>query len=85
MDKLMGEIPGKNNYAGNLRDEGFESMALNLDGTPKDVSRYHRFVKILFPENLDVSRGEAEGTLGSRGPVILQGPLEPRVCAHKMV
>jgi len=62
----MGEIPGKNNYAGNLRDEGFESMALNLDGTPKDVSRYHRWYRLSGKDAMGVTtahRGFADSSM----------------------
>ena len=51
LDKIMGEIPGKDNYAGKLYDEGLDGNdpAYNVETptlTKKDVSRYHRFFKV---------------------------------------
>lgn len=47
LDVLMEEIPGKNNYVGELFDGGFDAEVMNMDGkTKKDVSRYHRWFKL---------------------------------------
>jgi len=45
LDKLMEEIPGKDNYQGNLADEGLDAAVKNEDLTTKDVSKYHRWYK----------------------------------------
>ena len=47
LDKLMAEIPGKNNYAGHVYDKTIDGdVILGLDGKPRDVSRYHRGFKV---------------------------------------
>jgi len=45
LDDLMEEIPGKNNYQGQLYDEGLDVEVLSQDMLKKDVSRYHRWYK----------------------------------------
>ena len=50
LDELMSEIPGKDNYQGNLTDEAFDIVAHTLD--PKksgklNVAYYHRWFKVL--------------------------------------
>lgn len=57
LDKLMEEIPGKNNYAGKLYDAGFDSEILNYDGkSKKDVSRYHRWFKLSGKDAMGLSK-----------------------------
>jgi len=47
LDKIMEEVPGKDNYQGKLFDEGFDSAVMDVDGLKKkDVSRYHRWFKL---------------------------------------
>jgi hypothetical protein len=47
LDRLMEEIPGKNNYGGRIEDGGFDAKVMNFDGTETlDVSRYHRWFKL---------------------------------------
>ena len=47
LDKLMEEIPGKNNYRGYLEDTGYDANILNVDDdAKKDVSKYHRWFKL---------------------------------------
>ena len=49
LDKLMEEIPGKDNYQGSLEDHGIEGKdtVMNLDGkTVKNVAKYHRFYRL---------------------------------------
>ena len=48
LDKLMEEVPGKNNYGDKMEDGGFDAKVLDFDGVkPLDVSRYHRWFKLL--------------------------------------
>ena len=49
LDKLMGEIPGKDNYQGNLTDEAFDLPAYTID--PEKLGKvnaayYHRTFKV---------------------------------------
>ena len=49
LDKLMEEIPGKDNYPGNLEDGGLEGQdtVLNVDDSKKkNVAYYHRWYKL---------------------------------------
>lgn len=43
LESLMREIPGKDNYGGNLRDYGYAGLALDpYDGQPLNTAFYHR-------------------------------------------
>ncbi|XP_057313041.1 uncharacterized protein LOC130654470 [Hydractinia symbiolongicarpus] len=55
LDELMEEIPGKDNYVGNLTDEGFESEVLNVDGTRKNAAFYHRWFSVKQRDAMGVS------------------------------
>ncbi|XP_066929408.1 uncharacterized protein [Clytia hemisphaerica] len=47
LDKLMEEVPGKNNYGGRIEDAGFDAEVQDFNGNgPLDVSRYHRWFKM---------------------------------------
>lgn len=50
LDELMAEIPGKDNYPGDLTDEAFGLSVLNLDpgqaGKKLNVAKYHRWFKV---------------------------------------
>jgi len=45
LDELMEEIPGKDNYQADIKDdgEGFDTPVKNFDGTQKNVGYYHRY------------------------------------------
>ncbi|XP_032234276.2 uncharacterized protein LOC116616310 [Nematostella vectensis] len=70
LDEIMAEIPGKDNYAGNLTDEAFDIDAYSLDpkhqGAKLDASRYHRWYKVRRRGAMGSStrhRGFADDTL----------------------
>ena len=49
LDKLMGEIPGKDNYQGNLTDEAFDLPAYTIDPEKSgkvNAAYYHRAFKV---------------------------------------
>ena len=51
LDELMGEIPGRDNYAGNLTDDAFDLTAYSLnpkeEKKPLNAAYYHRWFKVL--------------------------------------
>lgn len=51
LDKLMSEIPGKDNYPTNLTDNAFDNLAYTMDpeknNEPLNVGYYHRWYKVL--------------------------------------
>ena len=51
LDRLMGEIPGKDNYPVNLTDDAFDQRAYNMDPRKKDkvlnAGYYHRWYKVM--------------------------------------
>ena len=51
LDKLMGEIPGKDNYPNNLKDDALGQLAYSMDpekaGKPLNAGYYHRWYKVL--------------------------------------
>ena len=49
LDKIMYEIPGKDNYRGNMVDDSFELMKYRIDtknDTVLNTAYYHRFYKV---------------------------------------
>ncbi|XP_013383323.1 uncharacterized protein LOC106153767 [Lingula anatina] len=66
LDQLMEEIPGKNNYAGNLTDDAFESTAYEYyakDSKPINVAYYHRYFRTTDKDAMGTSsqhRGYAD-------------------------
>eukprot|EP00795_Rhopilema_esculentum_P001345 gene1345-15745_t len=57
LDVLMGEIPGKNNYPGEFYEKTLDgTMVTDLQGKPKDVSRYHRIFKTVGKDAMGQSR-----------------------------
>ena len=47
IDKLMGEIPGLDNYPGNVVDDSFGEQALDFNnGSVLNAGRYHRYYKV---------------------------------------
>ena len=42
LDKIMREVPGKDNYLGNLQDDGFDGKAVDKDGKLINSAYYHR-------------------------------------------
>jgi len=61
LDTLMEQIPGKNNYPGNLTDDSFGGYALNYKGkqTNLNVGYYHRVYR--------GDKGAMGGTIRNRG------------------
>ncbi|XP_048585291.1 uncharacterized protein LOC116604390 [Nematostella vectensis] len=49
LDEIMSEIPGKDNYQGNLTDDAFDLMAYSLEPGSSEklrADRYHRWFKV---------------------------------------
>lgn len=58
LDDLMEEVPGKNNYAADLLDEGYNSEGAAVDivtGKPKNVGYYHRSYKVTGKDAMGLS------------------------------
>ena len=51
LDQLMGEIPGKDNYRRNLRDESFDVTSLSYTNAKKNLNAayYHRWYQVNNP------------------------------------
>ena len=68
LDELMEEIPGKDNYAGNLTEAGYEDTdrVMELDGTTvKNVARYHRVYRVMRKDAMGlqlIRRGFSDGS-----------------------
>ena len=67
LDELMGDIPGKDNYQGNLTDEAFDMPAHTIDSKKSgklNVPYYHRYFKVMEKDAIGQSirhRGYADG------------------------
>ena len=84
LDELMSEIPGKDNYQGDLYDEAFDMSAHTLD--PKktgklNVAYYHRWFKVMEKDAMGVSvrhRGYADENL------FMAMTTQPKVAGMKL-
>ena len=84
LDELMSEIPGKDNYQGNLTDEAFDMAAHTLD--PKksgklNVAYYHRWFKVMEKDAMGQSvrhRGYADENL------FMAMTTQPKVAGMKL-
>jgi len=66
IDEIMEEIPGKDNYQGDLTDHGINAKVLNIDDTPKNAASYHRFFSLQEKDAMGDSinhRGFSDATL----------------------
>ena len=84
LDELMAEIPGKDNYQGNLTDEAFDLPAHTID--PKksgklNTAYYHRWFKVLEKDAMGQSirhRGYADENL------FMAMTTQPKVAGMKL-
>ena len=84
LDELMSEIPGKDNYQGNLTDEAFDLSAHTID--PKKTGKlnaayYHRWMKVLEKDAMGQSlrrRGYADENL------FMAMTTQPKVAGMKL-
>jgi len=84
LDELMSEIPGKDNYQGNLTDEAFDLPAHTID--PKksgklNTAYYHRWFKVLEKDAMGQSirhRGYADENL------FMAMTTQPKVAGMKL-
>ena len=69
IDKIMGEIPGKDNYPGHMEDNSFDLLKYRIDtknNTKLNTAFYHRYYKVLQKGAMGLTvrhRGFSDGNL----------------------
>ena len=57
LDDIMAEIPGQDNYPGDLKDDAFDELALNYKTEqPLNTAYYHRYYKVKNGDSVETRR-----------------------------